>query len=129
MTEVNNGKTVNELEEAAQAFHEAFVPALRRGMRMQPGGRSRARAASTTTNGIIAVTSWASVSRPAGPGAAWSSLRPRSDLELCPGMVFHLHSWFTNTGRGDYFVSNTALLTESGCEILTRRTPEQLQVK
>ena len=62
-------------------------------------------------------------------GSMVTSLRPRSDLELCPGMVFHLHSWFTNTGRGDYFVSNTALLTESGCEILTRRTPEQLQVK
>jgi len=26
MTEVNNGKTVNELEEAAQAFHEAIRP-------------------------------------------------------------------------------------------------------
>lgn len=62
-------------------------------------------------------------------GSMVTSLRPGSELELQPGMVFHLHSWFTNTGRGDYFVSNTALLTESGCEILTNRTPEVLQIR
>lgn len=62
-------------------------------------------------------------------GSMVTSLRAGSDLELRPGMAFHLHSWFTNTGRGDYFVSNTALLTESGCEILTSQTPETLQVR
>jgi len=62
-------------------------------------------------------------------GSMVTSLRPGSTLELKPGMVFHLHSWFTNTGRGDYFVSNTALLTEQGCEILTRRTPQDLQIR
>lgn len=62
-------------------------------------------------------------------GSMVTSLHPGSDLRLQAGMVFHLHSWFTNTGRGDYFVSNTGLLTESGCEILTNRTPETLQVK
>lgn len=62
-------------------------------------------------------------------GSMVTSLRPGSTLELKTGMVFHLHSWFTNTGRGDYFVSNTALLTEQGCEILTHRTPETLQVR
>jgi Xaa-Pro dipeptidase len=62
-------------------------------------------------------------------GSMVTSLRPGSTLELKPGMVFHLHSWFTNTGRGDYFVSNTALLTEDGCEILTSRTPQELQVR
>ncbi|MFZ0487132.1 MAG: hypothetical protein WAL83_09045, partial [Arenicellales bacterium] len=62
-------------------------------------------------------------------GSMVTSLRPGSTLELKPGMVFHLHSWFTNTGLGDYFVSNTALLTEEGCEILTSRTPQELQVR
>lgn len=62
-------------------------------------------------------------------GSMVTSLRPGSTIELKAGMVFHLHSWFTNTGRGDYFVSNTALLTERGCEILTHRTPETLQVR
>lgn len=62
-------------------------------------------------------------------GAMVTSLRPGSTLELKAGMAFHLHSWFTNTGRGDYFISNTALLTEQGCEILTSRTPQELQVR
>lgn len=62
-------------------------------------------------------------------GSMVTSLRPGSTLELKPGMVFHLHSWFTNTGRGDYFISNTAMLTEHGCEILTTRTPQELQVR
>lgn len=62
-------------------------------------------------------------------GSVVTSLRPGSTLELRAGMVFHLHSWFTNTGCGDYFVSNTALLNDNGCEILTRRTPETLQVR
>ena len=62
-------------------------------------------------------------------GSMVTSLRPGSELILKTGMVFHLHSWFTNTGRGDYFVSNTALLTGHGCEILTCRTPEALQVR
>lgn len=62
-------------------------------------------------------------------GSMVTSLRPGSTLELQAGMVFHLHSWFTNTGRGDYFVSNTALLTDQGCEILTHRTPEALQIR
>ena len=35
-------------------------------------------------------------------------------------MTFHLLSWFTNTGRGNYFVSNCALLTEDGPELLTQ---------
>jgi len=62
-------------------------------------------------------------------GGMVTSLRPGSSLELKPGMAFHLHSWFTNTGQGNYFVSNTALLTTQGCEILTCRTPQTLQVR
>ena len=62
-------------------------------------------------------------------GSMVTSLRPGGTLELKPGMAFHLHSWFTNTGRGDYFISNTALLTDQGCEILTSGTPQELQVR
>jgi len=62
-------------------------------------------------------------------GSAVTGLRRGGDLVLQAGMAFHLHSWFTETGRGDYFISNAALLTEQGCEILTNRTPEALTVK
>lgn len=62
-------------------------------------------------------------------GSAVTGLRPGGDLVLRAGMAFHLHSWLTETGRGDYFISNCALLTENGCEILTNRTPESLQVR
>jgi Xaa-Pro dipeptidase len=62
-------------------------------------------------------------------GSMVVGLRHDSDLVLRPGMVFHLLSWLmgTGTGRGDYFFSNTAVLTEQGCEILTR-TPRGSQV-
>ena len=53
-------------------------------------------------------------------GSMVVGLRHDSDMALRPGMVFHLLSWLMGTGRGDYFVSNTALLTEQGCEVLTR---------
>ena len=61
-----------------------------------------------------------------------AGLAPNSPRELQAGMVFHAHSWFTDTGRGDdhsYFISNTLMLTENGCEVLTCRTPETLQVR
>ncbi len=46
-------------------------------------------------------------------------LRHDSDLELREGMVFHLMSWLMGAGTGDYFVSDTAVVTENGCEVLT----------
>jgi Xaa-Pro dipeptidase len=52
-------------------------------------------------------------------GSGVVGLRHDSALELRPGMVFHLLSWLMGSGRGDYFVSDTALLTEQGCEVLT----------
>jgi Xaa-Pro dipeptidase len=52
-------------------------------------------------------------------GSMVVGLRHDSDMVLQPGMVFHLLSWLMGTGRGDYFVSNSALLTEQGCEVLT----------
>ena len=61
--------------------------------------------------------------------SAVTGLKHGSEVVLQAGMVFHLHSWFTGTGRGDYFISNTAMLTEAGCETLTHRTPVELQVR
>lgn len=43
-----------------------------------------------------------------------------SDLVIRVGMAFHLLSWFTETGRGDFFVSNCALLGPDGPELLTK---------
>lgn len=34
-------------------------------------------------------------------------------------MVFHLMSWLLRTGRGDSFLSDTVVVTDSGCEFLT----------
>jgi Xaa-Pro dipeptidase len=48
-----------------------------------------------------------------------TGLRPDSDLVIRTGMSFHLLSWLMDTGRGDYFVSDTVLLTESGPQLLT----------
>lgn len=47
-------------------------------------------------------------------------LRHDSDMLLRAGMVFHLMSWLLGTGEGDYFVSNTGIVTENGCEVVTK---------
>ncbi len=62
-------------------------------------------------------------------GSMVTSLQPGSQRVLEAGMVFHAHSWFTNTDVVDYFISNTVMLTESGAEILTSRTPQTLIVR
>lgn len=55
-------------------------------------------------------------------------LRHDSDMELKQGMGFHLMSWLMDTGRsGDYFVSDTAVVTEDGCEVLTT-VPQSVHV-
>lgn len=64
--------------------------------------------------------SWSGGSRVVG-------LREGSALVMRTGMVFHVMSWLMNTGRGDYFISNTAFLGENGCEVLTA-TPMEVQV-
>lgn len=46
-------------------------------------------------------------------------LRANSEMELKPGMVFHLMSWLLRTGQGDSFLSDTVVVTETGCELLT----------
>ncbi len=53
-------------------------------------------------------------------GSSVVGLRHDSELVLEQGMVFHLMSWLLGTGKGDYFLSNTVVLTDNGCETLTR---------
>ena len=56
-------------------------------------------------------------------GPRVTGLRHDSDLPIEEGMTFHLMSWFTETGRGNYFVSNTVLLGPEGAEVLTTTPP------
>lgn len=60
-------------------------------------------------------------------GSMVVGLRRDSEMVLQAGMVFHLMSWLVGTGRGDYFVSDTGVLTESGCEVLTT-TPRHMHI-
>nr|MBX2835323.1 Xaa-Pro peptidase family protein [Gammaproteobacteria bacterium] len=62
-------------------------------------------------------------------GSMVTSLFPGSERILEVGMVFHAHSWFTNTDVVDYFISNTVILNENGAEVLTAATPESLIVR
>lgn len=62
--------------------------------------------------GIGFPPSWSGSGVPVG-------LRAGSNLELQPGMVFHVLSWLLRTGRGDSFVSDTVIVTEKGSEVLT----------
>jgi Xaa-Pro dipeptidase len=62
--------------------------------------------------GIGFPPSWSGSGPPRG-------LRQGSKLELQAGMVFHLMSWLLRTGRGDSFLSDTIVVTRSGCEFLT----------
>jgi len=52
-------------------------------------------------------------------GPRVTGLRHDSDRQMREGMTFHLMSWFTETGRGNYFISNTVLLGANGAEVLT----------
>ena len=52
-----------------------------------------------------------------------TGLRHDSDFMIEEGMTFHAMSWFTETGRGDFFVSNTVLLGPDGAEVLTKTPP------
>lgn len=47
-------------------------------------------------------------------------LRHDSEMQLRAGMVFHVMSWLMGARRrGDYFISDTAIVTETGAEVLT----------
>jgi Xaa-Pro dipeptidase len=52
-------------------------------------------------------------------GSKVTGLRQDSELPVRAGMSFHVLSWLMNTGRGDFFLSNTVLLGDHGPEILT----------
>jgi Xaa-Pro dipeptidase len=71
--------------------------------------------------GIGFPPSWSGSGVPVG-------LRSDSDLELRAGMVFHLMSWLLRSGRGDYFISDTVVVTQQGCERLTQ-VPRTLTVR
>jgi Xaa-Pro dipeptidase len=71
--------------------------------------------------GIGFPPSWSGSGTPVG-------LRGDSTLELRPGMVFHLMSWLLRTRRGDSFMSDAIVVTESGCEFLTK-TPHEVAVR
>jgi Xaa-Pro dipeptidase len=62
--------------------------------------------------GIGMPPSWLGGIRPQG-------LRHDSELVVRTGMAFSVHSWLMNTGKGDFFLSNTVLLEESGPQVLT----------
>lgn len=63
--------------------------------------------------GIGVPPSWMGGNRATG-------MRHDSELEIKTGMSVHMMSWLMNTGRGDYFLSNTVLLGPNGPEILTK---------
>lgn len=67
--------------------------------------------------GIGYPPSWSGSGVPVG-------LRSDSEMELKPGMVFHLMSWLLRTGKGDSFLSDTAVVTEDGSEVLTKVSRE-----
>ena len=71
--------------------------------------------------GIGFPPSWAGSGVPIG-------LRAGSNMELRAGMVFHLMSWLLRTGKGDYVISDTVVVTETGCEVLTK-TPRSVIVR
>lgn len=63
--------------------------------------------------GIGFPPSWSGSGTPRG-------LRKGSKMKLESGMVFHLMSWLLRTGRGDSFLSDTIVVTDNGCELLTK---------
>jgi Xaa-Pro dipeptidase len=54
-----------------------------------------------------------------------TGLRSDSDIVIRTGMGFHVLSWLMGTGRGDFFISNTVLLADTGPEVLNL-TPMQV---
>jgi len=53
-------------------------------------------------------------------GSKVIGIRRDSNSVLQPGMVFHLMTWLIGSCKGDYFVSDTGVLTGDGCEVLTK---------
>jgi Xaa-Pro dipeptidase len=59
-------------------------------------------------------------------GSRVTGIRRDGKLELLPGMVFHVQSWMLGTHPAEYCVSDTALVTREGCELLTLFTREPI---
>jgi Xaa-Pro dipeptidase len=72
--------------------------------------------------GIGYAPSWTGSGTPIG-------LRHGHDLVLRGGMVFHVFSWILGQGPADYGVSDTALVTADGCELLTTAERVPIVVK
>lgn len=58
-------------------------------------------------------------------GGRVTGIRPNGQLVIAAGMVFHVQSWILGRPPAEYCVSDTALVTPDGCELLTkyRRSP------
>jgi Xaa-Pro dipeptidase len=52
-------------------------------------------------------------------GSRVTGIRRDGKLEIQAGMVFHVQSWMLGTQPAEYCVSDTALVTNDGCELLT----------
>jgi Xaa-Pro dipeptidase len=63
-----------------------------------------------------------------GPGTP-IGLRPGQEFLLREGMVFHVFSWILGQGPADYGVSDTALVTADGCELLTTTAREPIIIQ
>jgi Xaa-Pro dipeptidase len=72
--------------------------------------------------GIGFAPSWTGSGTPMG-------LRPGIDLIVREGMVFHVFSWILGQGTADYGVSDTAVMTADGCELLTTTTREPIIIR
>jgi Xaa-Pro dipeptidase len=55
-------------------------------------------------------------------------IRPHGDLQIEAGMTFHVMSWLLGQGPADHGFSDTALVTEDGCELLTTTAQEPIVV-
>lgn len=71
--------------------------------------------------GIGFPPSWSGGGTPLG-------LRPGSALELRPGMTFHAISWILGQDVPDFGISDTALVTADGCELLTSTSRDPIVV-
>lgn len=73
------------------------------------------------STGIGYPPSWSGGGVPVG-------LRSGSEMPIAAGMVFHLMSWLLRSDHGDSFLSDTVIVTDEGCEMITQ-TPRGLLVR
>lgn len=53
-------------------------------------------------------------------GGSVLGLRPNGKVPIKSGMVFHLWAWINDERLGEYLLSDSALVTEAGTELLTK---------